>query len=227
MRHPRLVAVIPAYNAEARIGATIDELAEFVARVFVVDDGSQDSTANEAAARAQTEVIRQTRRGPGAAVLKGLKAARDTGAEFAVVVDADGQMDASKIPELLEPLTAGIADLVRGDRLRPDSGGDAMPVLRRLAARLLRMPASLCAGQPVCDPLSGFIILRLSMVPERLWPGFGYPMHLAAAVAAKGGRIAQSPVPARYPSDGVSLHGLHRLPSVLGAVGAAARERLR
>ena len=136
MSRVRPIAVIPAYNAEARIGATIDELAGFVSSVIVVDDGSQDFTAKEAAARAQTQVIRQARRGPGAAVLKGLRAARDAGAEFAVIVDADGQMDASKIPELLEPLTADRADLVRGDRLRPDSGGDAMPVLRRFAARL-------------------------------------------------------------------------------------------
>jgi glycosyltransferase involved in cell wall biosynthesis len=223
----RPVAVIPAYDAAARIGATIDGLLDFVAGVIVVDDGSLDETGNEAAKRSMTEVIRQARSGPGAAVHNGLCAARQAGAEFAVVVDADGQMDATRIPDLIRPLQQGDADLVRGDRLAPDSGGDAMPLIRLMAAHCLRLPASLCARQTVRDPLSGFVALRLSLLPEGLWPGFGYPVHLAAAVAAQGGRIVQLPVPACYPSDGVSHHGVHRLPSVLGALAAAVGERLR
>ncbi len=227
MTDERLIAVIPAYNAAASIAATIDELSGYVDGVIVVDDGSRDATEKEASSHARVTVIRQARRGPGAAVLRGLSAARDAGAQFAVVVDADGQMDASKIPELLAPLREDVADLVRGDRLTPQSGGDSMPLLRHLAAMGLRVPARLCSGQRVGDPLSGFVALRLSLVPDRLWSGFGYPLHLVAAVASRGGRVVHIPVPARYPRDGVSHHGVHRLPSVVGAVLAAATERLR
>jgi glycosyltransferase involved in cell wall biosynthesis len=221
------VAVIPAYRAAATLGATIAELRPYVDRVCVVDDGSDDATAALAQRLGIWRLIRQRRLGPGAAVRAGLLSAAEAGYAFAVVVDADGQMDPGCIPALVAPLRAGVADLVRGSRLHPSSGGDAMPRLRLAAARALRAPASWCAGQPIEDPLSGFVALRLSSFHGRLWSGFGYPMHLAAVVAAGGGRIVHSPVPARYPKGGRSNHGLHRLPSVLAAFARAAQERLR
>ena len=221
------MAVIPAYRAAATLGATIAELRPFVDHVCVVDDGSDDDTAAIARTLNVWRLIQQRRTGPGAAVCAGLLAAAEAGAEFAVVVDADGQMDAGCIPALLAPLRAGDADLARGSRLLSDSGGDAMPWLRYAAALGLRGPASWCAGQPIDDPLSGFVALRLSCFRGRLWHGFGYPMHFAAAGAAAGGRIVHLPVPARYPKGGRSSHGLHRLPSVLAAFARAAQERLR
>jgi len=220
-----VVAVIPAYNAGERIAATVAGLAGRVDAVWVVDDGSKDETA--ALARdAGARVVSQRRQGPGGAVLAGLRAARDDGAAIAIVVDADGQMDPARIPALLAPILEGQADLCRGDRLARPGEGDTMPWLRRRAANGLAGPASFCAGQPIQDPLSGFVALRLSHLPAALWPGFGYPLHLAAAVSGAGGRIAHVPVPARYPADGVSHHGLHRAPSVLGALVSAARARL-
>jgi hypothetical protein len=223
----RVVAVIPAYEAEAHIGTTIEGVLAYVDQVVVVNDGSSDGTASEARKQLRTTVVDQGRQGPGAAVHTGLSWARRAGATYAVVVDADGQMDQSKIPNLITLLDSDGADLVRGSRLSPSSGGDAMPWVRHVAARALRLPATWGARQPIVDPLSGFIALRLTFLPDQLWPGFGYPMHLAAAVTARGGRIEHVPVPARYPVGGTSHHGLHRLPSILGAVKAAVRERFR
>ena len=220
-------AVVPAYNASARLGETLRQLAPFVDQIIVVDDGSTDGTAEVARQMVKTTVIRQRRRGPGGAVLNGLRQAKATGALWAVVVDADGQMDARKIPALIEALERHEADLARGSRLERSSGGDPMPWFRGIAARILSWPSSWCARSRIRDPLSGFVALRLSVLPRHLWRGFGYPMHLSAAVAARRGRIVHVPVPAHYPADGVSHHGLHRAPAIAMALLHSCFERLR
>ena len=156
-----------------------------------------------------------------------LRAAKDQGATYAVVVDADGQMDASKIPVLFDMLAGHDLDLVRGSRLNPASGGDTMPLLRYAAARILALPSSWCARGVISDPLSGFVALRLSKLPTTLWRGFGYPMHLSAAMAAQGGRMGHVAVPARYPHGGTSHHGLHRAPAIFIALMYATKERLK
>ena len=220
-------AVIPAYNAAARLPQTLDGLLPYVDQIIVVDDGSNDDTAVVAQQHERTVVISQRRQGPGGAVLRGLKSARDLGAQWAVVVDADGQMDAKRIPFLFEVLESGDVDLVRGSRLEPESGGDSMPLLRYAAGRILALPSSWSARSSIRDPLSGFVALRLSKLPDTLWRGFGYPMHLSAAIAAAGGRIEHVAVPASYPRDGISHHGLHRAPAIFIALMMSAKARLR
>ena len=115
---------------------------------------------------------------------------------------------------LFEVLESGDVDLVRGSRLEPESGGDSMPLLRYAAGRILALPSSWSARSSIRDPLSGFVALRLSKLPDTLWRGFGYPMHRSAAIAAAGGRIEHVAVPASYPRDGISHHGLHRAPAI-------------
>jgi glycosyltransferase involved in cell wall biosynthesis len=220
-------AVIPAFRAGDRLAATLTELAPYVGRICVVDDGSDDNTAEVAEAAGVWQVVRRDRRGgPGAAVGDGLATQRAAGTEVVIVVDADGQMDPAQIPHLMEEIDAG-ADLVRGSRLVPESGGVPMPVLRRFGAGLIRPLAQWAAGMALSDPLSGFVALRTAHVPAELWPSFGYPVHLVAAVVAGGGRVVHVPVPARYPHGNSSQHGVHRLPAIAGAIWRARRTRLR
>jgi glycosyltransferase involved in cell wall biosynthesis len=220
-------AVVPAYNAAKRLPQTLDGLLPYVDQIIVVDDGSSDDTALVAQRHERIRVISQRRQGPGGAVFTGLKSAKKLGAEWAVVVDADGQMEAERIPVLFDLLESSDVDLVRGSRLEPESGGDSMPLLRYAAGRILALPSSWSARSSIRDPLSGFVALRLSKLPNTLWRGFGYPMHLSAAIAAAGGRIEHVAVPAYYPHDGVSHHGLHRAPAIFIALMMSVKARLR
>ena len=143
-----------------------------------------------------------------------------------MVVDADGQMDARKIPALIEALERHEADLARGSRLERAAGATRCLVSGHRRSHPF-VASSWCARTRIRDPLSGFVALRLSVLPRHLWRGFGYPMHLSAAVAARRGRIVHVPVPAHYPADGVSHHGLHRAPAIAMALLHACFERLR
>ena len=112
--------LIPAYN-EAR---TIEEVVRRVEalpidkQVVVVDDGSTDETPAilERIAREFPDLIavRQPNAGKGAAVRAALAYADG---DIAVIQDADMEYDPAEVPELIEPIERGVADVVYGSRL--------------------------------------------------------------------------------------------------------------
>ncbi len=109
----KTAAVIPAYDEEERIGDVVREAREYVDEVLVVDDGSADSTA-EAARESGAEVIEH---GENRGYLRALRTGfRSVEADVIVTLDADGEMDPSYIPVLVEPIESGEADLVLGSR---------------------------------------------------------------------------------------------------------------
>ncbi len=157
----KIAAIIPAYNAEHTVGKVVGDVREHVDRIFVIDDGSEDNTA-EAARRSGAEVIRYSpNKGKGAALAAGFEAAEREGFEICITVDADGQNSAEEIPRLLEPIRGGRAQVVVGSR--SELMGE-MRTKRRLANRTSSFLISLAAGQRIEDTQSGF-----RAIPTRLW----------------------------------------------------------
>ncbi len=200
-----VAVVVPAFNEERLIGRTVSELPRYVDHVFVVDDGSRDGTS--AVARAEggerTRVIRHTRnRGVGAAIATGYRAALAAGADIAVVVGGDAQMDPSEMDRLIEPIAAGTADYVKGNRLGHREVSQRMPRARQLANRVLTELTRVAVGQPVNDSQCGYAAISrraLERLPlERLWPRYGYPNDLLGLLAARGLRTADRPVSPIY-----------------------------
>jgi glycosyltransferase involved in cell wall biosynthesis len=138
-------------------------------RAIVVDNGSTDGTA-EVAARAGALVVVEPRRGFGAACWAGLQAAE---AEIVCFMDADGSLDASELPRVVEPVAAGRADLVVGAR-RPARG--AWPLHARIANRILAVELRRRFGLRLHDlgPMRAArrdALLELGLVDRRSgWP---------------------------------------------------------
>ncbi|GAA4568892.1 glycosyltransferase family 2 protein [Micromonospora coerulea] len=154
-------------------------------RAIVVDNGSRDGSP-EVAARHGALVVREPRRGYGAAVHTGLEAAD---AELVAVLDADGSFDPAELPALVAPVADGDADLTVGRR-RPVRAG-VWPWHARagtaLVAALLRH-----RGVPLWD-LSPIRVARRAAlldlgVTDR---AFGYPLELLIRAAAAGWRIRE------------------------------------
>jgi glycosyltransferase involved in cell wall biosynthesis len=186
--------VMPALDEEAALGPTLEGLrgAGF-AQIIVVDNGSRDRTA-EVAASHGAEVVRESRRGYGAACLAGIAALRP---EITAVVfmDADGASDPADLPALLAPLEQGAADLVVGSRARGESEPGALTPAQRfgnaLAARLLR----LFFGARTTD-LGPFRAVRRAAL-ERLGmrdPDYGWTIEMQIRAHRAGLRIAEVPV---------------------------------
>jgi glycosyltransferase involved in cell wall biosynthesis len=154
---PRVLVIIPAYNEEAALPATLAALHGVGSPldVIVVDDGSVDATRDAAIAAGARVVSLPFNLGVGSAVRTGLRFARERGYDRAVVFDADGQHDAGDIAALLCALDDG-ADVALASRFA--AGADAYPVsrLRRWAMRFLARFVRHLTKQQFSDPTSGF-----------------------------------------------------------------------
>ncbi|MEV4619002.1 glycosyltransferase family 2 protein [Asanoa sp. NPDC049573] len=185
---PLIDVVLPCLDEAAALPGVLAALPPGY-RAIVVDNGSRDGSP-EVAARHGALVVREPRRGYGAAVHAGLVAART---EIVCVLDADGSFDPGGLPILVAPVEAGTADLVVGRR-RPVSAG-VWPWHARagtaLVAALLRR-----RGVPVRDlsPIrAGRRAALLSLgVRDR---AFGYPLELLIRAARAGWRIREIGVP--------------------------------
>ena len=109
----KTAALIPAYNEEKRVAKVIADVSRYVDKVIVLDDCSTDNTA-EKARTAGAEVITNPKNlGYLKNIFNGIK---KTEADILVTLDADGEHPAGRIPDLLEPIRKGEADLVLGRR---------------------------------------------------------------------------------------------------------------
>jgi glycosyltransferase involved in cell wall biosynthesis len=156
---PRLrsIAIVPAHNEEASLGALLAEIriAEPDLAVVVINDGSTDSTARVAEASGVPVVNLPFNVGIGGTVQTGYQYALEHGYEIAIQVDADGQHDPTEIGRVLEPILEDRADLVVGTRF-VSGGGYRGTRVRRMGIHIFASVVSLMVGQRVSDTTSGF-----------------------------------------------------------------------
>ncbi len=156
----KLVIQVPCLNEEETLPRVLEELPREVPgfeRVewLVIDDGSTDRTAEVARAGGVDHLVRLTNnKGLAAAFQAGLDAALKLGADVIVNTDADNQYTAADIPRLVEPILAGRADMVVGDRQvrTVEHFSPAKRLLQRLGSWVVRR----ASGTTVPDTTSGF-----------------------------------------------------------------------
>ena len=162
----------------------------------MVDDGSKDETAAEAAAAGATVIRHGVNRGKGSALATGIGVALAHDASAIVTLDADGQHAPEVIPELLARLAAG-ADLVIGARERRPG---TMPWHRRVTNGLSSWALAVALGRPVADAQSGFRAFTRA-VAARVRPtaaGYEYETEFLYLAAMNRCTIAWVPVPTVY-----------------------------
>src|SRR5688500_4001408 len=111
--------VVPAHNEEALVASTVSGIPAFVDRIFVVDDGSTDRTADRAAgADPRVEVVSHARNeGVGAAIVSGYRRAIVEEVDVTCVMAADGQMDPDDLEQLARAVATGECDYAKANRL--------------------------------------------------------------------------------------------------------------
>jgi len=201
----------------------------------VVDDASSDGTAEVARAVADPRVdivCHRNNRGVCAAIVTGYKRAlaqRYGPRDAFVVMAGDGQMDPRDLPLLVDPVTRGEADYVKGNRFRAPDVGRVMPATRLLGGLLLSWATSRALGIPISDSQCGYTAIAAgacaSLDLDALWPRYGYPNDLLSQLAQRRMRIAEAPVRPLY-GDEVSRLRSHHVPVVAALVTRAWLRRL-
>ena len=190
-----VTVVIPAFNEADHVAEEIQAVRraltgeEWRFEVIVVDDGSDDGTA-ERAASAGAHVLRHPRNlGYGAALKRGISAASY---DWILITDADGTYPAESIPDLLAQ--AASADMVVGART---GRAVRVPLARRPAKWFLRMLASYLAGQKLPDLNSGLRLMRKSLVERyvHLLPsGFSFTTTITLAATCNDHLVSYVPI---------------------------------
>lgn len=202
-----VVALIPAYNAAARIGATVRATGAIpgVARVLVVDDASTDATADAARAAGAEVLCLPGNRGKGGAVLAGVAASPD--ADVFLLVDADLEETATETARLLPPVLADEADMTIAV-LPPAAGRGGFGKVRDMAAGGIRR----ACGFEARAPLSGQRAVRAELLrqldhAER----FGLEVALTIDAVRSGARVVEIEAEIEHEHTGRSLAGFrHR-----------------
>ena len=195
-----VIAIIPAYNESRNIGKIIADTSKYVTIIIVVDDGSQDNTA-ELAMSKNTKVIRTRRNmGKGTALKRGLVECLKYNPDIIVTLDADGQHDPADIPKLLEPIKNGEADIVIGSRCDNNSLSE-IPMVRGFGLSFINFINRSLMKSTIKDSQSGFRAYAksiLSMISNYNSTGYGVETEQLATAELYGFHIVEVPVIIRY-----------------------------
>lgn len=188
--------IVPALNEAAAIRHVVRHLlAQRVRTVYVVDNGSDDGTA-EIASSAGAVVVSAPQRGYGAACLAGLCALPpDTG--IVVFADADGSDDVRSLDCLVEPIRRGEADFVVGTRALGLAEPGSMTVIQRLGNFVASAWLRRRFGLPVTD-LGPFRAIRVSSLKALGMSDAGYGWTVEMQIKAARAKLRYREVPVAY-----------------------------
>ena len=162
LTQPRILILIPAYNAGRALAQLLDELAHTHPRehLLVVDDGSETTDYADLRA-AGWRVERRSHGGKGAALRAGFAIALREGYDWVVTMDADGQHAPGDLPRFVEAINSGRFDLVIGSRMHDPR---TMPWLRKMTNRTTSWLLRRMTGVAMHDVQSGYRAVHRSVL---------------------------------------------------------------
>ena len=220
-----VAVVIPAYEEEQLLPATLDGIPELVDRIYVVDDASRDGTVGRARAAAERDsriavIARERNGGVGSAVVTGYRRALEDGVDVIVVMNADNQMDPEDLTDLVLPVARGEVDYAKANRLFTGQAWQLIPHSRYLGNAVLSLWTKVASGYwHVADAQSGYTAIGRRMLGlldlDNLYPRYGFPNDMLVHLNIWNARVRD--VPSR-PIYGVGERSGIRLRKVIPAI---------
>lgn len=160
----RVIAIIPAYNEEANIISTVEDLKANAPGVdyVVINDGSKDATAAICREHGYNLVSLPVNTGLAGAFQTGMKYAQRHGYDYAIQFDADGQHSAAYIGDMVREAEDTGANIVIGSRF----AAEKKPFSARMAgSALITAMIALTTRKKIQDPTSGMRLFDAQMIP--------------------------------------------------------------
>jgi glycosyltransferase involved in cell wall biosynthesis len=197
----QVAVVVPARDEEALLPQTLAGIPDFVDRVYVVDDGSEDGTvaAAEEADEARVSVLRHEQsNGVGAAIVTGYKQALADGADVTAVMAADNQMDPADLETLAGAVARGEVDYAKANRLFTGQAWDLIPRSRYLGNAVLSLLTKIASGYwHVADSQSGYTAIgrgTLGLLDlDRVYRRYGFPNDMLVHLNVVNARVRDFP----------------------------------
>src|SRR5438105_9890700 len=199
----RVAVVIPAFDEEELLPVTLTGMPDFVDRIYVVDDASNDATAvrarDAAAADPRVAVLEHERnRGVGAAIVTGYKRAIEERMDVICVMAADNQMDPADLRGLVEPVARGEVDYAKTNRLFTGQAWQLMPRHRYLGNAVLSLLTKIASGYwHVADSQSGYTAIALPVLErldlDRIYRRYGFPNDMLVHLNVWSARVRDFP----------------------------------
>jgi len=205
----KIGVVVPAYNEELLIKETIDGIPAYVDKIYVINDGSTDRTAEVINSITDSRVIsihHEVNKGVGAAIVNGYKHALADEMDLVAVMAGDNQMDPNQLPRLIMPIIEGKADYTKGNRLLSREMRQRMPQWRAFGNGLLSLITKIGSGYwNINDPQNGYTVISRHALEtisiESLYTYYGYCNDILLKMNAFGLRVMDVAIPARYGSE--------------------------
>lgn len=200
----KIIVVMPAYNAGRTLRMTYEQLPkETLHSVILVDDGSTDATLEVARELGLEVFIHNRNYGYGANQKTCYTEALKAGADVVVMVHPDYQYDPTLVPQIIEPILNGRADLVLGSRLKSGSAlQQGMPWWKYIANRFLTKLENWAFGLKLSEFHTGYRAFNREVLETVNFgmnsDGFIFDQDIIAQVVAAGFRIEEIAVPTRY-----------------------------
>ena len=154
--HPRIIVVLPAYNAATTLKSVYRRLPKtLVDEIILVDDGSQDSTVAVAKKLGITTFVHKINRGYGANQKTCYREALKRQADFIIMLHPDSQYDPKDLSKFIQVFKTRKADLVLGSRFL--AGGDKKtPLYKSISIRIITLLFNLVLGTHLSEANTGY-----------------------------------------------------------------------
>lgn len=211
--YPKIIVVMPAYNAESTLENTYRDIPEGVVdEVILTDDCSKDNTVEIAKKLGLTVYTHDKNLGYGGNQKTCYEAALKKGADIVVMIHPDYQYDPRVIPFAAGFITTGICDVVLGSRIRTreETLRGGMPVYKYISNRFLTLIENIVLGQNIGDFHTGFRVYRREVLETINYRhnsnDFIFDTEFLAQSVYHKFRIGDIPIPTRYFPEASSIN---------------------
>ncbi len=223
--HPKIGVFVITYNAVNHLISTLNRIpssvSEEVEEIFVVDDCSKDNTYYAALGYKYEQGLskltvhrNEENQGYGGNQKVGYRYAIERGLDIVALLHGDGQYAPEVLPELLEPVVKGEADMVFGSRMseRGKALKGGMPYYKYWGNRILTWAQNRLSGLNLTEYHSGYRLYSvetLRKIPfETFSNGWHFDTQIILALAERKMRIVERPIPTYYGDEICHVNGI-------------------